>query len=77
MIHNALYWIEEFHMDGLRLDAVHAILDDSPEHLLCELSRRVREAFPGRHVHLVLENEENDAGAARAGRGRHLHRPME
>lgn len=61
MIHNALYWIEEFHMDGLRLDAVHAILDDSREHLLCELSRRVREAFPGRHVHLVLENEENDA----------------
>lgn len=61
MIHNALYWIEEFHMDGLRLDAVHAILDDSSEHLLSELARRVRAAWPARHVHLVLENEENDA----------------
>lgn len=61
MIHNALYWIEEFHMDGLRLDAVHAIHDDRAEHVLSELSRRVREAHPGRHIHLVLENEENEA----------------
>lgn len=61
MIHNALYWIEEFHMDGLRLDAVHAVLDDSPEDVLSELSRRVRAVHPGRHIHLVLENEENAA----------------
>ncbi|WP_371136862.1 malto-oligosyltrehalose trehalohydrolase [Falsiroseomonas sp.] len=61
-IHNALYWIEEFHLDGLRLDAVHAILDDSPRHVLDELAERVRAAVPGRHVHLVLENEENQAG---------------
>ncbi|WP_239002790.1 malto-oligosyltrehalose trehalohydrolase [Rhodovastum atsumiense] len=60
-IHNALYWIEEFHLDGLRLDAVHAILDDSPLHLLEDLARRVREAVPDRPVHLVLENEENQA----------------
>ena len=33
VIHNALYWLEEFHFDGLRLDAVHAIMDDSPKHL--------------------------------------------
>ncbi|TCT05545.1 malto-oligosyltrehalose trehalohydrolase [Aquabacter spiritensis] len=61
MIHNALYWIDEFHFDGLRLDAVHAIIDDSAEDLLAELSRRVRAAHPGRQIHLVLENEENAA----------------
>jgi malto-oligosyltrehalose trehalohydrolase len=60
-IHNALYWLEEFHFDGLRLDAVHAILDESPKHLLEELAERVREAMWGRHIHLVLENEENEA----------------
>ncbi len=61
-IHNALYWIEEFHLDGLRLDAVHAILDDGPRHLLQELAERVRAAHPQRQIHLVLENEENEAG---------------
>ena len=65
-IHNALYWIEEFHLDGLRLDAVHAILDDSPTHLLEELAERVRAAAPERPVHLVLENEENQAQPAGA-----------
>jgi len=60
-IENALYWLEEYHFDGLRLDAVHAIVDDSPKHLLTELAGRVRDAFPDRHVHLVLENEANEA----------------
>jgi malto-oligosyltrehalose trehalohydrolase/4-alpha-glucanotransferase len=60
-IHNALYWIGEFHLDGLRLDAVHAILDDSPKHLLEELAERVRAGTPDRPLHLVLENEENQA----------------
>jgi malto-oligosyltrehalose trehalohydrolase len=60
-IHNALYWIEEFHLDGLRLDAAHAIRDDSPRHLLQELAERVRAAVPDRPVHLVLENEGNRA----------------
>ncbi len=60
-IHNALYWIKEYHLDGLRLDAVHAILDDSPKHLLEELAEHVRAAVPDRPVHLVLENEENQA----------------
>ena len=59
-IHNALYWIEEFRFDGLRLDAVHAIHDDSRPHVLEELSARVRQATAGRHVHLVLENENNN-----------------
>ena len=61
VIHNALYWIEEFNLDGLRLDAVHAIRDDSPKHLLLELAERVHAASAGRHVHLILENEENQA----------------
>ena len=42
VIENALYWIKEFHLDGLRLDAVHAIIDDSPKHVLDELAERVR-----------------------------------
>lgn len=66
-IHNALYWIEEFHLDGLRLDAVHAILDDSPTHLLEELAERVRAAAPARQIHLILENEHNEAGRLARG----------
>jgi malto-oligosyltrehalose trehalohydrolase len=59
IIHNAQYWIEEYNFDGLRLDAVHAIIDDSVRHVLDELAERVRAG--GRPVHLVLENEENQA----------------
>ena len=61
-IHNALYWLEEFHADGLRLDAVHAIADDSQPDFLTELAQAVHEG-PGRHrhVHLVLENDRNEA----------------
>ncbi|HYD30035.1 MAG TPA: malto-oligosyltrehalose trehalohydrolase, partial [Azospirillaceae bacterium] len=62
VIHNAMYWIEEFHLDGLRFDAVHAIIDDSPKHLLEELAERVNAAAGGRRqVHLVLENDANQA----------------
>jgi malto-oligosyltrehalose trehalohydrolase len=59
-VENALYWLREFDLDGLRLDAVHAIADDSAEHLLDEIARRVRAEF-SRPVHLILENEENEA----------------
>lgn len=65
VIDNALYWLEEFHFDGLRLDAVHAIKDDSPRHLLQELAQRVRSAANGRYVHLILENEANEAARLR------------
>lgn len=62
VIQNAIYWITMFRLDGLRLDAVHEIMDDSEEHVLHELSRRVREAAGSRHLHLVVENEDNDSG---------------
>ena len=62
VIQNAMYWIAEFRFDGLRLDAVHAIKDDSETHILDELASRVRNASQGRHVHLLLRNEENEVG---------------
>jgi len=60
-IENALYWLEEFRLDGLRFDAVHALIDDSPHHILDELAETIRERMGERLVHLVLENEENEA----------------
>jgi maltooligosyltrehalose trehalohydrolase len=61
-VHNALFWIEEYRFDGLRLDAVHAIHDRSAKHITCEIGQALR-AGPGRerHVHLVLENDRNEA----------------
>jgi maltooligosyltrehalose trehalohydrolase len=61
-IHNALYWLDEFYLDGLRLDAVQAIVDDSRPDLVSELAAAVRNG-PGleRHVHLILENDRNEA----------------
>ncbi|MEO8410266.1 MAG: malto-oligosyltrehalose trehalohydrolase [Propionivibrio sp.] len=61
-IHNALYWIEEFHLDGLRLDAIHAICDDSSPDIVEELAAAIHSG-PGseRQVHLILENDRNQA----------------
>lgn len=61
-IENALYWLNEYHFDGLRLDAVHAIHDPSPKHFLREFAARVRAGVDSnRHIHLVLENDDNTA----------------
>lgn len=57
VIENACYWISEYRLDGLRLDAVHAIYDDSPVHILADLSRHARQAADGRSVVLIAECE--------------------
>src|SRR5262245_12123149 len=57
VIQNACHWIEEYRLDGLRLDAVHAIFDDSPLHVLAELSQCAREAAGGRSIALIAECE--------------------
>ena len=54
---NAGYWIDEFHLDGLRLDATQAIYDDSVEHIITVMGRRVREAAGGRATIIIAENE--------------------
>ncbi|MFK4872848.1 malto-oligosyltrehalose trehalohydrolase [Novosphingobium sp. ZW T3_23] len=58
-IENALYWLTEYRLDGLRLDAVHAIEDHSPVHFLDELGQRVRAEAWGRPIHLITEDERN------------------
>ncbi len=58
-IENALYWIHEYHIDGLRLDATPAIIDNGSPHFLEELSARVKESTPNRQVHLIAEDHRN------------------
>jgi maltooligosyltrehalose trehalohydrolase len=62
---NARCWIEEFHFDGLRLDATQSIFDGSPRHILDELIEAVRSAEPGRGTYIVAENEPQHARLAR------------
>jgi len=69
-IHNALYWLEEFHFDGLRLDAVHAITDESAPDIIDQIAQSVRRHIAGREVHLVLENDRNEARRLARTRGR-------
>ncbi|OLC43765.1 MAG: malto-oligosyltrehalose trehalohydrolase [Acidobacteria bacterium 13_1_40CM_65_14] len=62
---NARYWIDEFHLDGLRLDATQQIFDESPENILSVIGRAVREAAGKRSVVLVAENEPQDTRLVR------------
>jgi len=63
-IQNAMYWIEEFRIDGLRFDAAHAITE---EDFLHAMAGAIRDATLGRHVHLVLEHEGNRAALLAPG----------
>lgn len=67
VLDNARYWVTEFHVDGLRLDAVHAIYDFSAQHVLAELADAVHEvaAALGRRVLVVAESDLNDARLVR------------
>ena len=61
-VQNALYWLSEYRLDGLRLDSINFIKDSSERHMLVELAERVRALHPERNVHLVVENPRNHAG---------------
>ncbi len=71
ILSNALYWIDEFHMDGLRLDASHAMVDDSRRHILDDLRDRVMELGCGRPIHLILEHETGIEARLRRDAGGH------
>ncbi len=68
VITNARYWTEEYHLDGLRLDATQQIFDASPENIMVALTKAARQAAGGRGLLIVAENEEQRS---------HLVRPLE
>jgi len=61
-VENARTWVRDFHLDGLRLDAIHAIFDASPVHILSEIAAAAREEARalGRAVHFMAESHDND-----------------
>ncbi|CAN5760708.1 malto-oligosyltrehalose trehalohydrolase [soil metagenome] len=59
-VENALYWLDEFRLDGLRLDAADHVRDPKSEkEILVEIAERVRAAHPGKHIHLATEDNRN------------------
>jgi maltooligosyltrehalose trehalohydrolase len=65
VVTNAAYWAEEFHLDGLRLDATQQIFDSSPRNIMAELADRMRAAAGKRKVFIVAENEAQQSSLAR------------
>jgi maltooligosyltrehalose trehalohydrolase len=61
LIENAMTWVRDYGFDGLRLDAVYALKDDSEKHFLTEFAETLRSRLIGRNLHLMLENEANQA----------------
>ncbi len=61
-VENARAWVREFHVDGLRLDAIHSIFDTSPVHILTEVADAAREEARrlGRSIHIIAESHDND-----------------
>jgi maltooligosyltrehalose trehalohydrolase len=66
-IENALHWIHEYHLDGLRLDATHSMVDEGPRHFLAELAARIRQDDAGRPIHLIAEDHRNLACLVKPG----------
>jgi maltooligosyltrehalose trehalohydrolase len=62
---NARYWIAEFQLDGLRIDAAQNIYDDSPVHILREITDAVRGEAPGRTTYVIAEDEPQDSRLVR------------
>jgi maltooligosyltrehalose trehalohydrolase len=62
---NAAHWIDEYHLDGLRLDATQQIFDESPDHILTVIGRAARAAARGRPIVLIAENEPQDTRLVR------------
>ena len=65
-IDSATQWISEYHFDGLRLDATHALVDDSPVHLVRELTAIAREAAGDRSIYVVAEDERREMTRVRS-----------
>jgi maltooligosyltrehalose trehalohydrolase len=63
---NAAYWIKEFHLDGLRLDATQNVYDKSKDHILAEINRSARKAAESRGIIIVAENEPQDTKLIRS-----------
>lgn len=68
VVENALYWVREYHVDGLRLDAIQTIYDDSPKHIVEEIAESAHALGSelGRQVCVIAETDENDARYFRA-----------
>ena len=61
-IESALHWLHEYHADGFRLDATHALYDDRPTHFLAEYAERIQGAVEGKRPLMIVEDHRNEAG---------------